>query len=133
MLCHVFSLGCPWSRRLLFVEDDSSSLSSFLNFSDPSLRLMICVRNFDGTVSQHTRQCRSSSGKIRANSAPFPNKSHTIGHDGSSCGGGASGRGSDRMTIRGKNALFFLHLLVPKPPDKSPPYFNESSFFEKPL
>ena len=133
MLCHEVSLGYPWLRRLLFVVDDSSSLFSFPNFSDPSLRLMICVRNFDGTVSLHTRHCRSSSGKIRANSAPFPNQSHTIGHDGSSCGGGASVRGSDRMTVRVKNALYFLHLLVPRPPGKSPPYFNESSFFEKPM
>ena len=44
--CHGVCPGCPWSYRPFFLKDCCSSLdSSFPNLADPSLMLVILVRN----------------------------------------------------------------------------------------
>ena len=92
----------------------------FRNLSDRSLRLMIFVRNSDGSAvaqdTRSTRHSRSPSGKISANSALLPDQSQTIGHDGSSCGSTACalGRGSDPMATRVRSTLFFCRCAFSK-------------------
>ena len=107
----------------------------FPNISDPSLRLMIFLRNSDGTSVAAQDTSRSPFDGIPTNSALRPDLSQTDGHDGSSCWMWGlyfgSGHGSNSDTSEKYTA--FLPLLLPEPPASSPPDFIESSHLENPI